>query len=108
MAERADEFALRERELGEVVTAFHVAVERGQKARADAETKAAKLLADVEAKIAALRETADKDAAGFDEQAAAAVRRMLDLGESRQAVARLTDWPASQVREIQRADADRR
>lgn len=108
MAERADEFARRESELLEVVAAFHAAVERGDKVRADAEAKAAKLLADAEAKAAALREKAQQDAARHDEQAAASARRMLELGESREAVVALTDWPATRVREIQRADGSDR
>lgn len=108
MAERADEFARRETELREVVTAFHAAVELGEKERADAETKATRVLADAEAKATALRGKADKDAARQDEQAAAAVRRMFELGESREAVVALTDWPASRIREIQRADGTER
>lgn len=103
MAERADEFARRESELREVVTAFHAAVEHGEKVRADAEAKAAKLLADAEAKAAAVRQKAQQDAACHDEQAAVSARRMLDLGESREAVVALTDWPVVRIREIQRA-----
>lgn len=108
MAERAEQFARRERELREVVTAFHTAVERGEKVRADAEAKVAKLFADAEAKAAALRHKAQQDAARHDEQAAVSVRRMLELGESREAVVALTDWPAARVREIQRADGGER
>lgn len=108
MAERADEFARRENELREVVTGFHAALERGEKVRAAAEAKAARLLADAEARAAALRAQADKDAAGHDQQAAAAVRRMLELGESREAVVALTDWPAVRIREIQRAEGTER
>ena len=108
MAERAQEFARRESELREVVTAFHAAVERGEKVRADAEAKAAKLLADAEAKAQSLREKAQQDAARHDEQAAASARRMLELGESREAVAALTDWPPARIREIQRADGSER
>lgn len=108
MAERAEQFARRESELREVVTAFHAAVERGEKVRADAEAKVAKLFADAEAKAEALRHKAQQDAARHDEQAAVSVRRMLELGESREAVVALTDWPAARVREIQRADGGER
>jgi hypothetical protein len=97
MAERADQIARRENELREVVTAFLATVERGEKVRADAEVKAA-----------ALRAQADRDAAGHDEQAATEVRRMLELGESREAVAALTDWPGVRIREIQRSDVAER
>jgi hypothetical protein len=108
MAERAEQFARRESELREVVTAFHAAVEHGEKVRADAEAKVAKLFADAEAKAAVLRQKAQQDAARHDEQAAVSVRRMLELGESREAVVALTDWPAARVREIQRADGGER
>jgi hypothetical protein len=108
MAERAEEIARRESELRDVVTGFHAAVERGEKVRADAEVKAAKLLADAEVRAAALRSQADKDVADHEKHAAAAVRRMLDLGESREAVAALTDWPASRIREIRRTDGGER
>lgn len=108
MAERAEEIARRESELREVVTEFHAAIERAEKVRADAGAKAARLLADAEGKAAALRAQADKDAADHDGQAAAAVRRMLDLGESREAVVALTEWPSARIREIQRAEGSER
>ena len=103
MAERADAFTRHDKELREVVTAFHASVERGVNAVADAEAKAAKMVKDAEARAVALRAEGVRDAAGHDDQAAAAVRRMLELGESREAVMALTDWSAERVRESQRS-----
>ena len=103
VARRAEEFAQREKQLLAIVTDFHTATEHAEKVRADAETKAARILGDAEAKAQALREKANADAAGADEKAEAAVRRMLEFGESRESVTALTSWPAARIREIQRA-----
>jgi cell division septum initiation protein DivIVA len=103
VARRAEEFAQREKQLLAIVTDFHAATERAEKVRAGAETKAARILGDAEAKAQALREKANADAAGAEEQAEAAVRRMLEFGESRESITALTSWPAARIREIQRA-----
>jgi hypothetical protein len=102
MAERADAFTRHDKELREIVASFHASVERGANAVADAEAKAAKLVKDAETRAIALRAKGVKDAAGHDDEAADAVRRMLELGESREAVMALTDWSAERVRESQR------
>jgi cell division septum initiation protein DivIVA len=103
VAQRADEFARREKQLLAMVTNFHAATEHAEKIRADAEAKAARLLKDAEAKAQALRDKANADAASADEEAAEAVRRMLEFGESRESITTLTSWPAARIREIQRA-----
>lgn len=103
MARRADEFARREKELLAIVTDFHVATEHAEKVRADAEEKAARLLKDAGAKADALREKANAEAAGAEEKAVAAVRRMVEFGESRESITALTSWPAARIREIQRS-----
>lgn len=103
VARRAESIARRESQLLALATDFHLAAERAEKARAGAQAKAQRILDDAQAKADALREQAEKDAAHFDEQAGAAVRRMLALGESREAVADLTGWAPAKVREAQRA-----
>lgn len=108
VARRAAEFQKREKELLALATEFHVAVDKAEKVRADSEAKAARLVQDADAKAAVLREKAGADAAGFDEQALAAVRRMIEFGESRDAIMQITGWPAARIREAQRADGGRR
>ena len=103
VARRAEAIARRESQLLAITTEFHLAAERAENVRAGAQAKAQRILRDAQAKADALREQAEKDAAGFDEQAGAAVRKMLAFGESREAVADLTGWAPAKVREAQRA-----
>jgi hypothetical protein len=74
VARRAEAIARRETELLALATEFHVAAESAQKVRAAAQAKAQRILHDAQTKADALREQGEKDAAGFDEQAGAAVR----------------------------------
>jgi len=101
MARRAEQFAHRERELHSLIAEYHHATDQATKIRSDAQSQAARILADAEAKAADVRERADKDAAGFEQSAHAAVRAMLEFGETRQAVAELTGISAAQVRQLQ-------
>jgi len=103
MAKRAEEFAAREKAIEVLVTAFHTAADKAEKARSGAQGKAAKLLADAEEKATALREKAEADAAGFDAQAEAAVREILGTGETPESAAQLTGWSTARVRKAQRA-----
>jgi hypothetical protein len=102
IAKRAEEFAAREKALERLVTAFHTASEKAGKVRSGAQGKAAKLLSDAEQKAAALRKKAEEVAAGFDAQAEAAVREILDAGETPESTAQLTGWTAARVRQAQR------
>lgn len=105
MAKRAQEFATREKDIEQLVTAFHTAAEKAEKVRSGAHGKAAKLLSDAEKKAATVREKAEADAAGFDAQAEAAVREILGAGETPESTARLTGWTVARVRQAQRAKA---
>jgi hypothetical protein len=105
MAKRAEEFAAREKALEQLVTVFHAADEKAAKVRADAQGKASKLLSAAEEKAQRLREKAEVEAAGFDAQAAAAVREILGAGETPESTARLTGWTVARVRQAQRAKA---
>ena len=100
-ARRAARFEQRERELHGLVADYHHAADQAAKVRSDAQTRATRILADAEAKAADLRERADKDAAEFEQAAHAAVRAMLDFGESPQSLVELTGLPAAQIRRLQ-------
>ena len=104
MAERARRFAEREKEVERLLTAFHLADERGRNARANAEERAAKLTAETGAKVAALREKAASEAADHDAEAAAAVRGMAAAGEALEVIVELTGWPLAKVRQAQRGE----
>jgi hypothetical protein len=69
----------------------------------NAQIRAAKITADAEARIVALRKRADKEASAFEDAANAAVRAILQLGEPRAAVASLTGLTNAQVRAIEHA-----
>jgi hypothetical protein len=105
LSRRAEHFEQRERELRGLVADFHHAAQQAAKVRSDLEARARRVLADAEAKAGALRERAENEAAEFDAKAHAAVRAMLDFGESRQAVAELTGLSAAKVRQLQRDPA---
>jgi hypothetical protein len=77
VARRAEANARREAGLLALTTEFHVAAERAEKVRAAAQAKAQRILHDAQTKADVLREQAEKDAAGFDERAGAAVRECL-------------------------------
>ncbi len=105
MAKRAEKFAAREKALEALVTTFHAATEKAEKVRTAAASRAERLREEAEAKAATVRTKAESDAAVFDEQAAAAVRKILAAGESFESVAELTGWPLARVRQAQRAPA---
>ncbi len=105
VARRAAQIEQRERALRGLITQFYPATGQAAKTRAAADERAARLIADAEARAAALRERAEKDAAESEQEARTAVRAMLELGESRTAVAQLTESTVAQVRAWQQPEA---
>lgn len=103
VARRAARFAQRERGLRDLIADYHHAADQAAKVRSAAEARAARILADAEARAADVRDRAEKDAAGFEQTAHAAVRAMVEFGESRDAIAELTGLSAAQVRQLHRA-----
>ena len=102
MAHRAAQLREHERELHRLVTDYHHAAAQAAMIRADAEARAAKITADAQARIAALNEHAQTQAAAFEDAARAAVHAILQSGEPRESVARLTGLSRAQVRAAQR------
>ena len=98
IARRAAAFREREEALRRVLADYFAARERADRVRADAEAAAGRVQRDADARIAAVRERAQHEAAGFEDAARVAVARMLALGESRRAVAEATGLSAVQVR----------
>jgi hypothetical protein len=74
VARRAARFAQRERDLRDVIADYHHAADQAAKVRSAAAARAARILADAEARAADVRERGEKDAAGFEQTAHAAVR----------------------------------
>jgi hypothetical protein len=102
IARRAVEIREHEDVLRDLLAEYFRARESADAARADGEAAVARLRRDVEARIARVQEQAGREADGFEQEANAAVRRMLELGESRHAVADATGMSLAQVREAQR------
>jgi hypothetical protein len=98
MARRAAAFREREGALRQVLADYFAARERADRVRADAEAAVQRVQRDAGARIAAVRERAQWEAAGFEDAARVAVARMLALGEPRRAVAEATGLSAAQVR----------
>lgn len=98
IARRAASFREREEALRQALTDYFGARERADRVRADAEAAVQRVQRDADARIAAVRERAQREAVGFEDVAWAAVARMLALGESRRAVAEATGLSAVQVR----------
>ena len=103
MAQRAARLREHEKELRRLVTDYHHAAAQARKIQTDAQMRAAKIAADTEAQITALRERADKEASEFQDAANTAVRAILRSGEPRRAVASLTQLTLTQVRAIERS-----
>ena len=103
LARRAAQFREREKELHRLVTDYHHAAAQARKIHTDAQTHATKITTDAEARIAVLRERADKNASVFEDAAHAAVRAIVQFGETRPMVASLTRLTATQIRVIERA-----
>lgn len=89
LSRRAERFEQRERELRGLIADFHQATDRAARIRSGAEAKAS-----------ALRERAQKEASEFDAAAHAAVRAMVEFGESKQSIEELTGLPAAEVRRL--------
>ncbi len=104
IARRAAQIRERENALRDALTEYFYARDSADGVRADAEKAAARLRRDAEDRIAQVHQRAEGQAAGFEQQAQAAVRRMLELGESRQAVAvaQAAGLTLAQVRDAQR------
>lgn len=102
IARRAAQIRQRENTLRDALAEYFRARDSADGVRADAEKAAARLRRDADDRIVQVRERAERQAAGFEQQAQAAVRRMLDLGESRQAIAQAAGLTPAQVRAAQR------
>lgn len=91
--------AIREHEdtLRAVLADYFRARDRADAVRADAESAIARIRRDAEARIGQVRERAEREVDGFEQQARTAVLRMLELGESRRAVADATGMSPAQV-----------
>jgi hypothetical protein len=76
---------------------------RASRLRETAEAKAARLRHDAETAVAELTKNAEQDAASYDEQATDAVRAMLQLGETRTAIAEITGLSTAAIRAAQHA-----
>lgn len=102
IARRAAQIRQRENTLRDALTDYFHARDSADGVRADAEKATARLRGDADTRIAQVQERAEQQAAGFEQQAHAAVRRMLELGESRQAIAQAAGLTVAQVRDAQR------
>jgi hypothetical protein len=103
IAQRAAEFREHEDALHGVLAEFFAALDGVDAVRADAEAAVARVHRNADARIAQATERAGREAAGFEERAQAAVRRMLELGEDARAVAAATGLTVTQVRAARRA-----
>jgi F0F1-type ATP synthase membrane subunit b/b' len=90
IARRAAEIRQHENTLRDVIAQYFRAQDQADAVRADTEATIARLRRDADVRIAQARERGDREAAGFEQQAHAAVRRMLELGESRHAIEQAT------------------
>jgi hypothetical protein len=104
IARRATEIRDHEDVLRGVLAEFFTAQDGAEAVRADAEVAAARVHRGAEARITRVTERAGREAAGFEQRAQAAVRRMLELGEGARAVAAATGLTVAQVRAARRAD----
>ena len=102
IARRAAQIRQRENTLRDALTEYFYARNSADGVHADAEKAATRVRRDAEDRIAQVQERAERQAAGFEQQAQAAVRRMLELGESRQAIAQAAGLTLAQVRDAQR------
>lgn len=98
LAQRAAAIREHEDALRDVLAGYFRARDGADTVRAKAEAAAQRVRRDAEARITLVRERAERDAAGFEEQARAAVRRMLELGESVRAIAVAIGVPVVRVR----------
>jgi cell division septum initiation protein DivIVA len=116
-ARRAEAVHEREREITGLLTDYFEAKARSEKIRTaaqahagrlieSAEHKADKLTADAHAASEQLTEQAEKDAADFDAQVGIAVRRLLELGETKASVAEMTGLSQAVVRAVAREHGD--
>jgi hypothetical protein len=103
LARRAAQLREREQELRRLVTDYHHATAQAAKIHENANTHAAKITADAQARTAAVHERADKEASTFEDEARTALRAILDLGETRESVADLTGLSTAQVRAVKHA-----
>lgn len=103
IARRAAEIREHEDALRGALAEFFAAWDSAEAVRADAEAAAARVHRDADERIARARERAGQEAAGFEQRAYAAVRRMLGLGEDAQSVAAATGLTVAQVRAARRA-----
>lgn len=87
MAKRAEEFRRREKVLRDIVADYFDATEQAQKTRATAQTRADKIRAQVDERIAALRDQAANTADEHERRAIFAISQMLALGENPKAIA---------------------
>jgi cell division septum initiation protein DivIVA len=112
-ARRIQELKEREEQLAEILADYFEAKAHGEKVRADAkeraarlhqaaEQKAEKLIQEAQAAGEQLTTQAEKDAADYDAQIGAAVRRLLELGEPRTSVAEMTGLSQAVVRAMER------
>ena len=113
VAERIEALKAREVELGDVLADYFEAKAGGEEIRAhatdraerlaqSAKQKAEKLLQEAHVAGEELVVEAEKDASRFDAQVGDAVRRLLELGESRAGVAEITGLSPRVVRAIER------
>lgn len=84
--------------LRDVLTDYFPTRERANAVRANAEAAVARLRRDAEAQAAQIQQHSERDVAEYGEQAQSVVRRTLELGESRQAIAAATGPPVERVR----------
>ena len=104
IARRAAEIREHEDALRGVLAEYFAAQGGAETVRVDAEAAAARVRRDADARIAQAAERAGREAAGFEQRASVAVRRMLELGEGARAVAAATGLTVAQVRAARRAD----
>jgi len=99
--------------LGEVLADYFEAKNHGEKIRTEAKDRAAHLLEAAELKAEKLKydaqaagkrvtDQAEKDAADYDAQVGAAVRRLLDLGETKTSISEMTGLSQAVVRAMAR------
>ena len=77
IARRAAEIRAHESDLRDVIVEYFRAQDRADAVRADAEAIVVRLRRDADARVAQVHERAEREAAGFEQQAHAAVRRYL-------------------------------
>lgn len=116
-ARRIQQLKDQEQRLSEVLTDYFEAKAHGEKIRNEAQERAArltqaaeqraeKLRADAQAASEQVTEQAELDAADHDAQVAVAVRRLLELGETKASIAEMTGLSQAVVRAMAREHAD--